>query len=143
VNDRYRAFGKKLSEAIIANDYAAADALLAPWLQGRTALREGVEARIRDMLVEWGIEEPIHPTACDLDGNSAITVETLREPDWDDSIPDVPAELTDANFRYWMCLQFKPTEGEVEFDAFFDLWIALVEHDGAIRGGYFKFTDPD
>src|SRR5215467_3416979 len=98
----YRAFGTKLSDAIIAQDYAAADALLAPWLQGKPALREGVEARIREMCAEWAVEQPIHPTAVDLDGNSAITVETLREPDWDGSIPEVPAELTDANFRYWM-----------------------------------------
>jgi len=146
MEDSYRAFGEKFSAAIIAKDYASAHGLLAPWLQTKVSpekLREEIDEHVREMCQEWSVEEAIHPAECDLDGNSSISVASLREPDWDNSIPDVPAELTDANYRYWMCQQFKPEEGTVEFDAFFDLWLALVEHEGALRIGYYKFTDPD
>ncbi|MDB4956979.1 MAG: hypothetical protein JWO36_4548 [Myxococcales bacterium] len=142
MEDRYRAFGQKFSAAIIAKDDAAVQALLAPWLQV-DALREAVDQHVRGMCQEWGIDEEIYPTECQLDGNVAIKVEHLREPDWDDSIPEIPEQLTDENFRYWMSLQFMPAEGAVEFDAFFDLWLAVVEDDGGLRAGYYKFTDPD
>jgi hypothetical protein len=142
----YRAFGEKFSAAIIAKDYASAHMLLAPWLKKKVTpekLREEIEQHVREMCKVWSVEDAIHPAACDLDGNSSIDVEGLREPDLDNSVPDIPAEVTDANYRYWMCQQFKPAEGAVEFDAFFDLWLALVEHEGALRIGYYKFTDPD
>ena len=142
----YRAFGEKFSAAIIAKDYASAHALLAPWLREKLTpekLREEIEHHVREMCQEWNVAGEIHPAECDLDGNSSIDVQGLREPDWDNSVPDVPAEITDANYRYWMCQQFKPAEGSVEFDAFFDLWVALVEHEDALRVGYYKFMDPD
>ena len=142
----YRAFGEKFSAAIIAKDYASAHALLGPWLQKNVApdqLREEIEQHVREMCLVWNVSEAIHPAVCDLDGNSSMDSEGLREPDSDGAIPDVPAEVTDDNYRYWMCQQFKPAEGAVEFDAFFDLWLALVEHEGALRVGYYRFTDPD
>jgi hypothetical protein len=146
MEERYRAFGEKFSAAIIAQDYANAHRMFAPWLQKKVsaeALRDSVEQQVSAMCEEWGVEEEIHPSECGVDGNAAMKVAHLREPDWDDSIPDVPAEVTDQNFRYWMSLQFMPKEGTVEFDAFFDLWLALVENGGALQVGYYKFTDPD
>jgi len=146
----YRAFGEKFSAAIIAKDYASAHVLLAPWLMKKVTpekLREEIEQHVREMCKVWNVEDAIHPAQCDLDGNSRIDVEGLREPEWDNSVPDIPAEVTDANYRYWMCQQFKPEEVTVEFDAFFDaffdLWLALVEHEGELRVGYYKFSDPD
>jgi hypothetical protein len=142
----FRTFGEKFSAAMIAKDYGSAHALLAPWLQrivSPETLRGEIDQHAQDMCREWNMDVPVYPAACDLDGNAAIDVQGLREPDWDGADPNVPAEITDANYRYWMSLQFQPAEGEAEFDAFFDLWIALVEHDGALRVGYYKFSDPD
>jgi hypothetical protein len=138
MEDRYRAFGTSLSRAIIDKNYAAAEALLAPWLSV-AALREGVDGRIREMCEEWAVESPLYPAGCDLDGNGALKLEYLR----DDDEHVLPAQLTDDNFRYWLSLQFLPAEGEAEFDAFFDLWVAIVEHEGTLRAGYLWFTDPD
>ncbi|MGE5180699.1 MAG: hypothetical protein ACM31C_01490 [Acidobacteriota bacterium] len=141
MEQRYRELGERFSAAIIDKDYAAACALLAPWLREVTPperLRALIEDRVAEMHEAWDVDDPLHPTECELDGNSAIRVGELRKHD-----RDVPAELTDASFRYWMSMQFKPAEDSVEFDAYFDLWAALVDHAGELRVGYLRLTDPD
>ena len=132
MEDRFRAFGTSLSRAIIDKDYAAAEQLLAPWLSV-SALRDGVDDRIRQMCEEWAVGPTLYPADC------ALKLEYLR----DDDEHVLPPQLTDDNFKYWLSMQFVPAEGAAEFDAFFDLWIAIVEHDGALRAGYLWFTDPD
>ena len=142
----HRELGQKFSAAVIAKDYAAAHALLAPWLQkSMTAdqLRADIDQHVREMCEIWNMEQPVYPAECNLDGNSHMNADGLREPDYDGSEPNVPAEVTNDNMRYWMCMQFQPAEGAAEFDAFFDLWAALVEHAGALRIGYYRFMDPD
>lgn len=141
MDPRFRRFGEQFSAAIIEQDYEAACALLAPWLRDTTPparLRELIEDRVGEMHDEWGVEDDLHPTEVDLDGNAAIRVSHLAEEG-----DDLPHELTDANFRYWQCMQFQPAEGSVEFDAYFDLWAALVDHGGELRVGYFRLCDPD
>ncbi len=138
---RYRELGERFSAAIIDKDYEAACALLAPWLREVTPpdrLRALIEDRVAEMHEAWDVDDDLHPTECELDGNSTATVADLR----DDGDP-VPAELTDASLRYWMSMQFKPAEDSVEFDAYFDLWAAVVDDGGELRVGYLRLTDPD
>ena len=144
MDPRHQQFGEDLAAAIIARDYEAAHAMLAPWL-GRdmtaAGFREVVEDRLREMMQYAGCDELTYPVGVLVDGNSC-TVDDLRKLDSWRPPRQIPAELSSENFRKWMCLQFLADEG-VDIDAWFDFWMAVAEVDGELRVGYFELEDPD
>jgi hypothetical protein len=64
-----------------------------------------------------------------------------RAPSWRPARA-IPAEVTAENFRQWMSVQFL-ADDSVEIDAWFDMWLAVVEVDGRNAIGYFELEDPD
>jgi hypothetical protein len=136
MDDAQREFGGRFARAVIDEDFEAARALLAPWLQPEySAERLGA-------WVDESREELPYPGAFELDSNIS-TLADLREPhDVDLPTQPIPDEVDDDNFRKWMCIQFQP-EDDDEFDACFDMWLVAVEQDGELRIGYFESTWPD
>ena len=144
MEDAHREFAGRFGDAILARDYEAAHALLAPWLRRELTpegLREVIEARLREMMEYAGCDELTYPVGYDVDGNSS-TVDDLREErSWAPPRP-IPDEVTAENFRKWACIQFL-ADDDVDIDAWFDLWMIMVESDGRYGVGYFELEDPD
>lgn len=131
------AFGR----AIVTSDYDAAAALLAPWLReslSADALRALVDERLGIIAEANDADERPTPFEVTVDGNRA-TLESLRADEVDRRA--IPDEVTDENFRGWLCAQIE-CEGN-GFGGAFDVWMAVVEVDGAYSVGYFRIEDAD
>jgi hypothetical protein len=144
MKQEHREFATRFADAIVAKDFDSAHGLLAPWLQREMSpadLQAVVEARLREMMEYAGTDELTYPVGYDVDGNSC-TIADLREPrSWAPPRP-IPPEVTPENFRQWACLQFLADEG-LDIDAWFDLWMIVVETDEGYGVGYFELEDPD
>ena len=140
----HQQFAEELGAAVLARDFDAAHAMLAPWLQRETTpagLRETIEARLREMMEYAGCDELTYPVGFDVDGNSSTVDDLRKERSWAPPRP-IPAEVTPENFRKWACIQFL-ADDDVDIDAWFDLWMIMVEVDGRYGVGYFELEDPD
>lgn len=149
----YHKFAEEFARKINAGDFQAAKLFLAPWLRGEITpdgLREMVETELRETGDAAGLEELIYPKDFQIDSN-ICTIDELREirkrgyynRRTERAISD---EITSENFRQWLVIQFTPAEGEdaeLDIDAWFDFWMAIVDVDGEYRIGYFEFEDPD
>lgn len=136
MDDALRELGGAFARAVIDEDFDRAHGLLARWLQP-----EYPPERLRAWVDESREELP-YPGAFEVDGNSS-TLADLRKPhEVDLPTQPIPEEVTEENFRKWMCIQFQP-EDDDEFDACFDMWLVAVEHEGELRIGYFESTWPD
>ena len=168
MEEAYKQFANAFATAVCAKDYDVAHAMLARWLQvniSQAKLQEMIEKEIREVCQAAELEEMAYPDSWDIDGNSS-TLEYLREPGsylstrnsgWlgenrsgyssaGDLVKPLADDVTDENFRQWMCIQFMPSEeaqGNIDIDAFVDFWMALVEVDGQFKIGYFELEDPD
>jgi hypothetical protein len=144
MEEAHKQLAGEFARAVIARDFEAAGALFAPWLRETTPperLRELVEEQLREMMQYAAVDELTYPVDFDVDGNSS-TIDSLREPR--SYAPDrpIPEEVTRENFRKWLCIQFLAGD-DVDVDAWFDFWAAVVETDGRLALGYFEFAEPD
>lgn len=138
------------AHAIIAKDYPAAHACLAEWLKRQVSqerLRAAIEKQLSEISEAAELDRIIYPEAFNISGN-ACTLEDVREDRTQlygiDPACEVSPEMTEANFRRWMVIEFLPAEGaEIDVDAWMDFWAAVVEVDGQYRIGYFEIHDPD
>jgi hypothetical protein len=148
----YRKFAEEFAAKINTGDFRSAHLRLAPWLRVEITpevLRREVEAELRETASAAGLEELIYPESFEIDSNSC-TIDELRDLKTREyaygrrvrrAIRD---EITAENFRQWMVIQFMPAEdAELDVDAWFDLWMAVVDVDGEYKIGYFEFEDPD
>jgi hypothetical protein len=151
LNPEYLEFGESFAKLVIERDFDGAVGLFAPWLQNDVApedFRNELDGEVAAMAREWEMETPANPGDFDVDWNP-LSLAELREYDTPEHsygrpYKPIPAEVTEADFRKWMVIQFMPAEDSgVEFDAFYDFWFMLVETDGALRVGYYKIEDPD
>lgn len=157
LKDTYRALGRSFAEAIIAKNYDLAHSMFAPWLAQQVsaaALKRHIEAELQEVAEVWELAQPMHPRAYEIDWNQALPFEGLQahdahrrsEPRLYNTRPTdlvLSPEVTKDNYRIWMVVVFLPLEGEAEFDAYFDMWMAVVEVDGQCKIGYFELADPD
>ncbi len=135
---------EEFAESIIARNYEHAHRILAPWLRDivtSSGLQEVIEERLQDMMQYAGCHELTYPIGYSVDGNS-VDLDDLREPDPGEAPRQLPPELTVENFRKWACIQFLAGD-DLDIDAWFDLWIALIELNGRCLVGYFELADPD
>ena len=140
----HRALGEAIAANVIARDYDTLHGSLAPWLQASTtpdSLREAIEARLTEMMEVAECDELTYPVGAVVDGNMC-TIDDLRKAPSYGPAKVIPAEVTPDNFRKWMSVQFL-ADDEVEIDAWFDMWIAVVDVDGRPAIGYFELEDPD
>lgn len=136
------AFVATFGAALIDQDWKRAHGMLAPWLGARISaggLRDQVAAVVDEMCAEWEIDaEGMHPRAVETSGNP-LDLAGLRA-----CTPELPAEITEANLRGWRVATLLPGEDEeVEFDAYADLWMAVVATPDGLAVGFFEFMEPD
>ena len=139
MEDQFREFGDRVAASVEHLDFERFRGLMAPWLQERW------DAALLSDWLEESLDGLPHPVEHGLDGNS-LSAAQLRELEGGYGPPSepLPEEITDANFRKWMCVEFMPPEDNEEgYDACFDMWMAAVEFDGQLRVGYFEATEPD
>lgn len=151
LKQEYRSFASQLAASIIAQDFQQAWAYLAPWLQTQYTpekLQEAIEKQIAEVCESMEVDLVKAPKAFDLDSNS-LSISELRDTvessqEWMPDQPEIPAEITDDNFRQWMVITFTPApEDESEVDAWMDFWFSIVELDGHFKVGHFNIEDPD
>jgi hypothetical protein len=122
----------QFARRIIQKDYESARELLAPWL------RDTVTAAQLESMVHEHCKDLPAPAEFEVDSNSCgledLTVDANSPP-----TRSLPPEITPQNYRQWMVIQLKPAaDDDSGYDACFDLWIALVEVDGAPKIGYLE-----
>ena len=148
MDDDIRLFGQELGKAVIARDWSAVHALLAPWLRHRWSpedVRRFFEDEYRQTLAANDIDElqyPEHPEP-QVDGNAFTNATALREPISfaGGKVRDVAPELTDANMRYWMSLQLPCSDAQMDtlgFDVFCETWVAVANTSEGLRVGYWS-----
>jgi hypothetical protein len=128
VEQKCEALCEALAQRVVERNFAGAHALFAPWLQDRMTPSD------IQRLVDEAAEGQAPPRAWTLD-------EGFLEVD---DLGDAPKEITDENYRGWLCIQFNPGEAADEpGKASFDLWLAAVEHDGDYRVGHLEPAEAD
>jgi len=148
MEDEVRAFGTELGRRAIARDWSGVRALLAPWLQGaysEEAVRKFFEDEYRATLAAGeveGMHYPEHPEP-ELGGNDFTRATQLREPISfaGGKVRPVAPEVTDENMRYWLRLQLMCSDrqmGELDFDFFCEIWMAVVATAEGLRVGYWS-----
>jgi hypothetical protein len=143
----YEEFAARFARAIVAEDFEAAHKFFAPRLQTEVSaadFRALVEKWLWEMNEIWEIEELIFPAEFTVSHNSSSLEDLKQESDWREP-RKISDEVTGANFRQWMVIQFMPSESDerVELDGWFDFWFILVETGGALRIGFFELADVD
>jgi hypothetical protein len=141
---------ERFARAIIARDYPAAHACFAEWLKRQVSeerLLAAIEKQLGEISEAAELDRIIYPEDFSLSGNSC-TLEDVREDRSElygiEPVCAVSPEMTEANFRRWMVIEFLPAaDAEIDVDAWMDFWTAVVEVDGQYRIGYFEIHDPD
>jgi hypothetical protein len=117
-----------LAKRVVERNFSGVHDLLAPWLQAKMAPGD-----IENLVNQAG--EGLAPARAWTLDEGFLGVEDLG---------DAPKEITDGNYRGWLCVQFNPGEAAQEdANASFDLWLAAVEHDGAYRIGHIEAAEAD
>jgi len=111
--------GNDFARAIIAADWSAAGALVAPWLQELFS-GEALAAFVgREKLADVPLVDFV------LTGNEA-TLEHLKD-------SDIDAAVTAATFRQWMSLEFTPDpDNDAGLDYCLKLWLVVADLDGRL-----------
>ena len=143
----YVEFAARFARKIVDEDFEAAHALFAPWLQEEISpaeFRAVIEKWLWEMNEIWEIDELIFPDEFRVDGNSSDLASLKEQTDWREP-RQISDRVTDENFRQWMMIEFMPDEADerVELDGWFDFWFILVETGGELRVGFFELTDVD
>ena len=141
--ENFKGFAADFSQTIIDQDFTAAHQFLALWLQNEISsddLKAKFEAELWEMNCYWDISELIYPQKFHLEWNSCDW-QTVKK--YANHEPNL--EMSEEIFRKWMAIEFLPDENDerIEFDGWFDFWLAIVEINGELKIGYFEFEDVD
>lgn len=148
MEERLQNFGMDLGRRAISRDWEGVRELLAPWLRAKLSasdVQAFFEDGYRDILSQNGIEEVHYPEYPDPDvgGNSFTNPTELRKPIsfLQGKVRQVPPELTDEDFRYWMKVQLQCSDDQMEklgVDYLAEVWMAVVETPEGLRAGYWS-----
>jgi hypothetical protein len=141
-----------LAQALIEDDYDAAHALLAPWLQ-----RQVTATQLRS-IVKKEFFADLPPIDFVVSGNDSTLAE-LREHyaeyhkndatrmlttaesfgDWGPPSIYVADEITPANFRQWLSIDLTPEpDNEFGLDFILRLWLIAVDVEGTMKVGHLE-----
>lgn len=131
-----RALADAIGRRVVDRDFEGLRNLCVSWLKDRTSTI-GLARMIDDAAAglppakTWTVDE------------SPVDLATVRKPDgYGPPTSAFDDEITDANYRGWICVQFQPDPGNEEgFNACFDLWFAAVEERGQCRIGYIEAVE--
>jgi hypothetical protein len=122
------AFGEALCAGVLPRSSVAS------WLAPEQIQRQWQTWQDR-VAAGWGIE-PRVPDGVRVDLRST-TIDRLR-----DDFEDIPSDLTAANFRGWGRITVLADE-DAEFEAWADVWVAVVDEAGRLGVGYAVFGPAD
>jgi hypothetical protein len=129
--------GSRFARSVIARDLQSARDCLAPWLRADFSVAQ------LNAILEPRYEGMPEPAQFSLDGNSC-SLDDLEPNDYGAPTQPLPSDITKENYRKWMVIEFKPdAEKNTSYDACLDLWMAVVEVEGAMKIGYLEAADPD
>src|SRR5690349_5980600 len=136
MDDDVSAFGTELGRKALARDWAAVQAMLAPWLRSAwpaERVAQFFEDEYRATLSANDIEGMHYPEDPEprVGGNGFTKATDLREPISfaGGKVRDVAEEVTDDNVRYWLSLTLLCSEQQMDdlgFDFFCEVWMAVV-----------------
>jgi hypothetical protein len=136
MDDNCRALADAIGRRVVDRDFEGLRDLCVPWLKDRVSAI-GLARMIDDAAglpaaKTWTVDK------------SPVDLASLRKPDGcGPPTSAFDAEITDDNYRGWICVQFQPDPGNEEgFNVCFDLWFAAVEDDGECRIGYIEAAEP-
>ncbi len=139
-------FVETFAQKIISRDFAGAHHDLAPWLQRQVSpedLNAEIDAEIRETLAACGETEACRPQTFEIDWNSS-TIDSLRAERSYAAVRAIDAAITPQIFKHWLCIQVQPDPDQAwELDAFFDMWLIVVELDAGLAIGYYELLEPD
>jgi hypothetical protein len=139
-------FVRHFADRIVARDFAGAHGALAPWLRAEVSpddLAATIDAEVQLTREACGESDECKPETYEIDWNS-ISLASLKEHRSVAPLPSVSDEITDDNFRNWVCVQLMPSEeGVWELDAFVDMWLMVVALDTGYAVGYYEMLEPD
>ncbi len=119
------ALAKAFASAIVARDFTAAEALLAPWVPAQLP-----DESLKNFLRRAREDRP-RPHSFDVSPNSMITFADLSE-DLAETAP-----ITAENFRAWLCVEFYPDPDlESGIDLSYILRIAIFSLAHGLAIGY-------
>lgn len=130
--------------AVIKRDHEALDVLLAPWLAVNATL-DHFATFFNELLVEWELPEGSNwPSGFD-GGSESLTYEELRTPSDFPPGVDIPDRVTQENYVSWAHITFNPSDSDdaIEFDAYCDAWLAIVQIAGTFMVGSLELVEPD
>jgi hypothetical protein len=129
-----RSLCEALARAIVERDFDGAHALFAPWLRA-TVSPTDIQQTVDDRSAE--LPHPPHSWTTD---EGLVGLDDLREPDpYGPPSRPLPDQITAGNFRGWFSIQLAPDPAvHDEQNVCYDVWLAAVEHDGALKVGYFE-----
>ena len=140
MDDRLHDFFAAFGEGLILQDTKIIAKGMASWLlevKGAKLLLSRIEEYIEEYAEEIEVA-PAWPVEIEVDAGD-LSFEDLR-----DDTEEVPAGLNADNYRGWFCIELWDDQEEREFtSAWLDLWVALVEEDGALKVAFWEITDPD
>jgi hypothetical protein len=140
------------AKTLIDGDYAAAHALLTPWLQ------QQVTAAQLESIIKKEFIADLAPVDFAVSGNDS-TLDELREHyaeyhendasrtlatvesfgDWGPPSIHIADEITPANYRQWLSIELTPEEdNEFGLDFILRLWLIVVEVEGGMRVGHLE-----
>jgi len=128
VEQKCEALCEALAKRVMERNFGGVHALLAPWLQDRMSPTD--------------IERMVDEAAA---GGAPARAWSLDEGFLEvGDLGDAAREITDENYRGWLCIQFNPGEAAgSKANASFDLWLAAVEQDGDYRVGHLEPAEAD
>lgn len=138
MDDRCASLCNTMARLVVTRDFGGVHALLAPWL--RPAMSPEDIERMTAAQSE-GLAHPPHSWTI---GEGLAGLEDLRTPDpYGPPSNPLPAQITPANFRGWLHIQFLPDPAvHDEQNVCYDLWLAAVEEGGTCLAGYVEAWEP-
>jgi hypothetical protein len=123
-----------MARSIVARDFDGAHAPLAPWL--RSSVIPSEIQRMLDAQNE-GLTHPPHSWTV---GEGVVDLDELRRPDpYGPPSSALPDQITPANFKGWLHIQFAPEPSvHEEQNVCYDVWLVAVEHEGSCLASYFE-----
>ncbi|MGV3525861.1 MAG: hypothetical protein ACO1RX_16680 [Candidatus Sericytochromatia bacterium] len=139
---------QQFATTLIQQDWEKGHAMLAPWLQSELSAAD-LEFFFREPIQtaneEWELPEDCWPGTVELDLNPDFPLSELRGESAELALPaDVPAALTEDNYRGWYCISLLTREDQdLELDGWCDLWLALSEDGGKLGVAYMELHELD
>jgi hypothetical protein len=131
-----KALADAVGKHVVDREFAELLDLFAPWLSELFSA-----ADLEDMLDAAGDGLPAPASFAADEG--VMELAELRTPsDYGPPSRPLSDKITDANFRGWISVQFAPDpKHSEECNVCYDVWMAMVEHEGELCIGYFEAAE--